>query len=367
MSRAIEHLAHRADVHALRNAPVLVLDDPVELARAVELRYVCDEQPGLRRRRCGQGFVYADEHGKRITDPELCQRFRSLVIPPGWTNVWICPDPNGHIQVTGRDDLGRKQYIYHPRWEELRNQKKFERMIPFGHSLPGLRAHLDADLRRRYLPREKVLALVIKLLEETLIRVGNEQYTRQNGSYGLTTLCDRHIDVHGSLVHFEFRGKSGVARAVDICDRRLARLVKECQELPGQRLFQYLDDDSLPQSVGSSDVNAYLREIMGAPITAKDFRTWGGTVTALRVFHELGPCEDEKQHKRNVVAAIKYVARKLGNTPTVCRSYYVHPAVLHAYTDQSLFRVMHRATRHRPRSSYDLHVEERALLSLLGD
>lgn len=346
---------------------MLVLADSLELARVAELCYVCDEQPGFQRRRCGRGFVYLDDKGQRITSPDQGQRFQSLVIPPGWTQVWICPDPSGHIQVTGRDDLGRKQYIYHPRWEELSNQKKFDRMIPFGDALPGLRAHLDADLRRRYLPREKVLALVIKLLEETLIRVGNAQYTEQNGSYGLTTLCDRHIEVHGASVHFEFRGKSGVEREIDICDRRLARLVKECQDLPGQRLFQYLDDDGAAQSVGSSDVNTYLREVTGAPITAKDFRTWGGTVTALRALHQLGPCEDEKQHKRNVVAAIRQVAERLGNTPTVCRNYYVHPAVVAAYGDHSLFGAMQRAARRKPRNGGDLQVEERALLTILGD
>ncbi len=222
---------------------------------------------------------------------------------------------NGHIQVTGRDAQGRKQYVYHPRWEVLRNQKKFERMVPFGESLPDLRSRLDADLRRRQLQREKVLALVIKLLEETLIRVGNIQYTQHNGSYGLTTLCDHHADINGASVHFEFRGKSGVEREVDLRDRRLARLVKECQELPGQRLFQYLDEDGQPQSVDSSDVNSYLKQITRADITAKDFRTWGGTVTALRLFHELGPCEQEKQLKRNVCATIKKVARTLGNAP----------------------------------------------------
>jgi DNA topoisomerase-1 len=371
MSKVVEHLAHRDNVRALRKAPVLVpellIADPVELARKVELCYVSDEQPGFRRRRCGRGFLYVDEQGKRVTSAELCRRFRSLVIPPGWRNVWICPDENGHIQVTGRDDLGRKQYIYHPRWEDIRNQKKFDRMIPFGHSLPGLRSHLDEDLRRRRLPREKVLALVVKLLEETLIRIGNEQYTAQNGTYGLTTLCNEHLDIHGATMHFEFRGKSGIARQIDIRDRRLARLLRECQELPGQRLFQYLDADGLPQSVGSSDVNTYLREVTGAPITAKDFRTWGGTVTCLRALHDLGPCEDEKQHKRNVVAAIKHVANKLGNTPTVCRNYYVHPAVVDAYTDHSLFRVMERAARRPPRQPHDLQIEERAVLTLLGD
>ena len=368
MSRSVEQLFQKARISELRDAvPTRMLEDPAELASTVALCYVCDEQPGFGRKRCGRGFLYVDTQGKRIADPVLRRRFETLVIPPAWTNVWICSDENGHIQVTGRDAQGRKQYIYHPRWEVLRNQKKFERMVPFGESLPDLRSRLDADLRRRELQREKVLALVIKLLEETLIRVGNIQYTQHNGSYGLTTLCDHHADIDGASVHFEFRGKSGVELEVDLCDRRLARLVKQCQELPGQRLFQYLDEHGQPQSVDSSDVNSYLKQITRADITAKDFRTWGGTVTALRLFHELGPCEQEKQLKRNVCATIKRVARTLGNTPSVCRNYYVHPVVIDAYSDQTLFRAVRRASRRKPRNDHDLQVEERALLHILGD
>jgi DNA topoisomerase-1 len=368
MSKSVEHLVHKVRISELREAvPARVLDDPAELAAIAALRYVCDEQPGFGRKRCGRGFVYVDLQGKRIADPAVRQRLESLVIPPAWTNVWICSDENGHIQVTGRDARGRKQYIYHPRWETLRNQKKFERMVPFGESLPGLRVRLEDDLRHPQLPREKVLALVIKLLEQTLIRVGNIQYTLHNGSYGLTTLCDHHADIQGASVHFEFRGKSGVERAVDLYDRRLARLVKQCQELPGQRLFQYLDENGQPQAVGSSDVNWYLKELTSTEVTAKDFRTWGGTVTALRLLHELGPCEHEKQLKRNVCATIKKVARTLGNTPTVCRNYYVHPLVIDAYSDHSLFRAVQRASRRKPKNAHDHHVEERALLTLLGD
>lgn len=368
MSKSVEHLVHKARISELREAtPTRLIADPAELASTVALCYVCDEHPGFQRKRCGRGFVYVDAQGKRITDPALRQRFESLVIPPAWTNVWICSDENGHIQCTGRDAQGRKQYIYHPRWEVLRNQKKFERMVPFGESLPGLRSRIESDLRRHQLSREKVLALVVRLLEETLIRIGNVQYTLHNGSYGLTTLCDHHADIHGSSVHFEFRGKSGVERVVDVRDRRLARLVKECQELPGQRLFQYVDRDGQPQSVDSSDVNSYLKEITSAEVTAKDFRTWGGTITALRLLHELGPCEQEKQLKRNVCVTIKKVARTLGNTPTVCRNYYVHPVVIDAYTDQTLFRAVQRANRRKPKSNHDLQVEERALLHILGD
>jgi DNA topoisomerase-1 len=368
MSRSVEHLVHKARIKELREAvPARALDDPSELAATAALCYVCDEQPGFGRKRCGRGFVYVDPQGKRIADPALRRRFESLVIPPAWTDVWICSDENGHIQVTGRDAQGRKQYIYHPRWEVLRNQKKFERMIPFGESLPDLRSRVDVDLRRHQLSREKVLALVIKLLEQTMIRVGNIQYTLHNGSYGLTTLCDHHADINGASVHFEFRGKSGVERVVDLCDRRLARLVKQCQELPGQRLFQYLDEHGQPQAVDSSDVNAYLKEIANAEVTAKDFRTWGGTVTALRLLHEIGPCDNEKQRKRNVCATIKKVARTLGNTPTVCRNYYVHPVVLDAYSDCSLFRAVDRASRRKPKHAHDHQVEERALLTILGD
>lgn len=333
--------------------------DPVAAARAAGLRYVHDYHPGIRRLRAGKGFRYVGPDGKTVRDADTLRRIRSLVIPPAWTDVWICPLANGHLQATGRDARGRKQYRYHPRWRAVRDETKYDRMIVFGLALPRIRGRVAEDLARPGLPRAKVLATVVRLLETTLIRVGNEEYVRQNRSFGLTTLRNRHVQVEGATVRFTFRGKSGVRRAVAVTDRRLARVVQRCQDLPGHELFEYLDDDGTVHCIDSTDVNAYLREAAGEEFTAKDFRTWSGTVLAARSLQEFEAFDNLTQARRNVVAAIDTVSHKLGNTRAVCRKCYVHPAVLDAYLDGSL------RERLQPGSATDLSPEEAAVLAFL--
>lgn len=315
--------------------PELVLD-PMEAARLAHLRYVHDDRPGITRARRGKSFVYTAADGSRVSDEETLARIRSLAIPPAWTDVWICPLPAGHIQATGRDAKGRKQYRYHPRWREVRDETKYTKMILFGEALPKIRAAVEADLARPGLPREKVLATVVRLLEVTLIRVGNEEYAKKNESYGLTTLRNQHLDIEGSHLRFHFRGKSGKEHTIDVHDRRLAQIVRKCSELPGHELFQYLGEDGQRHAVESADVNAYLKEIAGDEFTAKDFRTWAGTVLAAHALQELQAFDTKTQAQKNIVAAIKTVAERLGNTPAVCRKCYVHPAVLGAYLDGGL-------------------------------
>ena len=310
--------------------------DPVAAARAAGLRYTPDIGPGISRRRAGKGWSYTDPDGGVIRDARELQRIRALVIPPAWTNVWINPNPRGHIQATGRDARGRKQYRYHAKWRTTRDETKFSRMIAFGEALPRIRVRVAADLALPGLPREKILAIAIHLLDEALIRVGNEAYARDNDSYGLTTLRDDHVDVSGSTVHFTFRGKSGKTQEVDVRERRVARIISRLQDLPGQHLFQYLDEEGEPHAIGSEDVNAYLQEIAGEAFTAKDFRTWAGTVLAARALRELGPFPSETAMKANIVAAIDTVAARLGNTRAVCRSAYIHPAVLLGYESGAL-------------------------------
>ena len=311
-------------------------DDPVAAARAAGLRYTPDIGPGITRRRAGRGWSYIDPDGVVIRDAKELQRIRALVIPPAWTNVWINPDPRGHIQATGRDARGRKQYRYHDKWRATRDETKFSRMIAFGEALPRIRERVAADLGLPGLPREKTLAIAVRLLDEALIRVGNTEYARENDSYGLTTLRDDHVDVSGSTVHFTFRGKSGKTQEIDVRDRRVARNISRMQDLPGEHLFQYLDADGTPHAIGSEDVNAYLQEIAGEAFTAKDFRTWGGTVLAARSLRERGPFESQTAMKANIVAAIDDVAARLGNTRAVCRSAYIHPAVLLGYESGEL-------------------------------
>ncbi len=304
---------------------------PVASARAAGLRYVGEAGPGLGRKRAGKYFSYVGLDGAPIRDPGTLARIKALAIPPAWTDVWICPDPQGHIQATGYDAKGRKQYRYHPRWRAVRDEAKYGRLAAFGAALPRIRARVATDLARPGLPRAKVLAAVVHLLETTYIRVGNAEYARENQSYGLTTLRNEHVDVHGAQVQFHFRGKSGKEHQVALSDRRLARLVQRCQELPGQELFQYRTEDGRFQPVDSADVNAYLREVAGAEFSAKDFRTWAGTVLAAATLRAAGPGETATAARQNVVAAIAQVAARLGNTPSVCRQCYVHPAVLDAY------------------------------------
>jgi DNA topoisomerase I len=342
--------------------------DPVETARSAGLRYVIDSEPGIRRICKGRSFSYIDAKGKTVRNPEVLARIRSLVIPPAWTEVWICELPQGHLQATGRDVRGRKQHRYHVHWKEQRDATKFDRVIAFGRGLPKIRRHVDKDMRRRGLPRVKVLATVVKLLETSLIRVGNEEYAKQNDSFGLTTMRDRHVAVNGSKLRFEFRGKSGVLHAVALNDRRLAKIVKSCQELPGHELFQYLDDDGERRSITSADVNDYLRGIVGDDFTSKDFRTWAGTVLAARALQEFESFDSEAQAKRHVVQAIESVAKRLGNTKTVCRNCYVHPAIIDAFLDQSLIETLRdRANDVMARSLHHLEPEEAAVIAFLQE
>jgi DNA topoisomerase-1 len=343
------------------------VQQPAECARAAGLRYVGDGRPGIRRVRSGKGFRYVDPDGKPVRDESTLARIRSLVIPPAWTDVWICPLPLGHLQATGRDARGRKQYRYHPRWRATRDENKYDRMLAFGRALPAIRARVDADLARQGLPREKVLATVVRLLERTLIRVGNEEYAEQNGSYGLTTLRNRHVQVVGETVYFAFRGKSGVRHRIDVRDRRLARVVKHCRDLPGQELFQYLEAEGTLRAVDSSDVNDYLRAAGGEEFSAKDFRTWAGTVLAAYTLRQQAAFGSQTQAKKNVAFAIQTVARRLGNTPAVCRKCYVHPAVVEAYFEGSLaVRPEARATAEVTQEFEELSGEEAAVLALLG-
>ena len=317
-------------------APVEVEADPQESAKAANLRYVSDSRPGITRRKAGKGFTYTDPKGQKLTDPKELARIKALAIPPAWTEVWISPYPNGHIQATGRDDKGRKQYRYHARWQEVRNETKYNRMIEFGHALPRIRERVDADLARKELSKEKVLATVVRLLETTFIRVGNEEYARQNQSFGLTTMRCRHIKVEGGKVQFKFKGKSGKRHTITIEDPRLARVVKRCQELPGQELFGYLDVQGNRKTVTSDDVNAYLHEITGQHFTAKDFRTWGGTLLAALSLQAMEAVDKVTQQRKYVVAAIQEVAERLGNTPAICRKSYVHPSIISTYMEGTM-------------------------------
>jgi DNA topoisomerase-1 len=303
-----------------------------ETASRAGLLYVTDGVAGIRRRRVGKkGWIFFAPSSARITFQPERERIEALAIPPAWTDVWICPDPRGHIQATARDARGRKQYRYHPRYREARDKSKFRRMLEFSEILPDIRERVERDLRARDLTRRQVLATVVMLLDRTLIRVGNDEYARENRSFGLTTLRDRHVRIRGAELRFSFRGKSGVNHDVAITDRRLARIVQQCLDLPGQELFQYLDADGKRQALSSDDVNAYLRETAGRDITAKDFRTWAGTMLAAKALCELGPAKNKREAVRNMNRAIDAVAERLGNTRTVCRKYYVHPGLVRAY------------------------------------
>ncbi len=332
---------------------------PGALSPPCGLTYVSDHDPGLRRVPSGSGFDYEDGDGGAIDDRETLERILRLAIPPAWTQVWICPDPEGHIQATGRDARGRKQYRYHPLWRAHQEGAKYDRMAAFGRALPRLRAHVDKDLCRRGMPREKVLAAVVRLLELTLIRVGNDQYARDNKSFGLTTLRKRHVDVHGAGVVFEFRGKSGKQHRTLLHDQRLARVIRACEELRGQRLFQYLGEDGHTHAVSSHDVNAYIHAAVGDHCTAKDFRTWAGSLMAAQLLAACERAESQAQHKHVVADCVKQVASRLGNTPAVCRSSYIHPEVIAAYADDRLKDGFRRCLE-RPETC------EKAMLRFLG-
>ena len=308
-------------------------DDPARAARSAHLRYVSDQQPGITRERGRDGFIYRDPAGAVITDREELGRIKRIAVPPAWTHVWICPHENGHIQAVGRDARGRKQYRYHARWRSVRDETKYQHILLFARSLPAIRRQVEADLARPGLPREKVLAAVVRLMERTLARVGNPEYARQNESFGLTTLRNRHVRITRGRIELDFRAKHGIRHHSVVSDRKLARILKNCRDLPGSELFQYLDEDGERRSIDSADVNDYLRSISGREITAKDFRTWAATNLAALALHSLG---EAKPTKRGLVSAIKQVAGQLGDTTAVCRSSYIHPAVMDAYLDGAL-------------------------------
>jgi DNA topoisomerase I len=340
----------------------------VPVAADIGLRHVTDDTPGIARVPVRDGFRYVDADGKPVKDEATLARINSLSIPPGWTDVWISPWANGHIQAIGRDAKRRKQYRYHPRWRSVRDEAKYERMVSFGKALPSIRRQVDADLKKSGLPREKVIATIVHLLQATMMRIGNEEYARTNKSFGLTTLRDRHVRIDGSEVEFRFRGKSGVWHTVRVDDPRLARIIRRVRDLPGQDLFQYVDDDGCQRSVGSADVNDYLRSLTGQDFTAKDFRTWSGTVLAALALQEYEKFDSEAQARKNIVRAIEAVAERLGNTPSICRKCYVHPAVIESYLDGTMLDALRQSARDE--MMHDLHAlrpEEAAVVALLQE
>jgi DNA topoisomerase-1 len=342
-----------------------VVTAPVASAMSAGLRYVDDRSPGIRRLKRRKGFQYINPGGSVIRDSDDLARLRALAVPPAWTDVWICPHSRGHIQATGRDAMGRKQYRYHPRWRACRDETKFDRLEAFAASLPHLRRRTAADLARRGLPRSKVLAAIVQLLEKSLIRVGNEEYARANNSFGLTTLRDRHVQVRGERLRFHYRGKSGIRHSVDVNDRRLARVVRQCRDLPGQELFQYIDLGGRRRRVGSGDLNAYVKEVTGEDFTAKDFRTWSGTVLAVTALRDLEEVDTKKRAGKNVLLAIDAVAGLLGNTRAVCRKSYVHPGIVDCYIDGSMKKVLDRASRALLKQVAGLRPNETIVLALL--
>jgi DNA topoisomerase I len=341
-----------------------IASDGVAAAQSAGLRYTSDEQAGVRRLRKGRGFTYLDPDGARVRDEVDLRRIRRLAIPPAWTDVWISPNPLGHIQATGRDARGRKQYRYHERWREVRDEAKYGRLTDFAKALPRIREQVAADLAKSGIPRERVLATAIRILEQTFMRVGNVEYARANGSFGLTTLRSKHVDVEGSRIVFRFRGKSGKDHEVDVRDRRLARVVAQLEQLPGQELFRYRDDDGELRMISSDDVNAYLREISGEDLTAKDFRTWAGTVLAARALAQLGPARNERIARKRVVEAIDVVSARLGNTRAVCRKAYVHPGILDAYAAGDLPPALRRPEKMR--KGQDVSTHEAAVAAMLA-
>ena len=336
--------------------------DPAEAAEEAGLRYICDDQPGYTRKAKGDDFEYFDIDGKPIRDEPRLLRVKRLGIPPAWTDVWICPSSNCHIQATGRDARRRKQYVYHERWREVRDENKYDRIVAFGEALPKIRRRVNKDLALPGLARNKVLATIVQLLERTFIRVGNEEYARENKSFGLTTMRDRHVEVKGAKLRFRFRGKSGIKHEVDLTDRRIARTISKLQDLPGQDLFQYLDDEGEAHDLSSQDVNGYLREIGGEDFSAKDFRTWAGTVLAAVALHKVGGFENKKQAKANVKDAIGAVSEILRNTAAICRKCYIHPVVLENYQGGNSIEGLKRDAGE---DDADLRASEKAVLDFL--
>lgn len=338
----------------------------VESARAAGLRYVMDTAPGITRKGSGKTVSYISPDGKVVRDPKTLGRIKRLAIPPAWTEVWICPTENGHIQATGRDARNRKQYRYHTEWQAVRDQNKYERMIAFGRALPEIRRRVSEHLSLPGLGRTKVLAAVVRLLETTLIRIGNEEYAKANHSFGLSTMRDRHVKVSQGMIHFEFRGKSGKKHEIDLHDPRLAKIVRQAQDLPGQDLFQYVGDDGSPQKITSDDVNTYLREIAGEEFSAKDFRTWSGTVLAAMALRQFEAFDNKTQAKKNLVKAIEHVAERLGNTPAVCRKCYIHPVILDSYLDGTTVEILKQKSEKVLRKNLaNLSAEEAAVLAFV--
>ncbi|RIJ41801.1 DNA topoisomerase IB [Pontibacter oryzae] len=338
--------------------------DPSKSAAWAGLRYTSDDKPGYTRKGAGKGYYYLDNKGQRLEDEKELARIKALVIPPAWTDVWICKSVKGHLQATGRDAKGRKQYIYHPQWQQARNLTKFDRMIEFGKCLPELREQIDADISTRNLDRRKVTALVLSLMDNALIRIGNRHYAKSNKSYGLTTLRDKHVKINGSSIKFSFRGKKGVEHEIDLKDRRLAKLVKKCRDIPGYDLFQYYDEDGNRQVLESGDVNEYLREVTKYDFTAKDFRTWGGTVRMVECLEKVIEEKEDGDKEKTIREAVKTVAKGLGNTPTVCTKYYIHPEVVNMFREDRLLKYLER---HNAENSPENHLSstEQFVLKML--
>jgi DNA topoisomerase I len=348
------------------NLPELAPLDPRAAAAAAQLRHTLDDRPGITRHKARSGFDYRRPDGSLVRDLATLRRIKSIVIPPAWTYVWINPDPQGHIQATGRDQRGRKQYRYHSRWREVRDESKYNKVLAFARALPLIRARVAADLRRHGLPRERVLAAVVRLLELTLFRIGNSEYAKSNKSFGLTTLRSRHARIKGGHIHLSFRGKGGTHYETDINDPRVARIVKSCRDLPGHELFQYLDDSGDRHTISSTEVNTYLREITGEDITAKDFRTWAGTNLAALALREFKRVDSEAMRKKAVVRAVERVAKNLGNTPAICRRCYIHPAIFEGFLDGSLLATLADQTgRYLAREIEGMSAEEAAVVAFL--
>lgn len=342
-------------------------DDPVKIAKLAGLKYVSDSKPGYTRKKAGKGFFYLDEKGEKIKDKEKLERLKKLVLPPAWRNIWICPFHNGHLQATGYDDLDRKQYRYHEDWSKIRNETKYYRMLEFGKYLPLVRERVEKNLSSRGLNRNKVLALVVSILERTFIRIGNASYEKMYGSFGLSTFRDRHAKINGSTVFFKFKGKKGIMQEVALKNRRLAHLIKKCRDIPGYDLFQYYDEEGQRQSIDSGDVNEYLKEITSCDFTAKDFRTWGGTLNALRAFKEIGAHTSPTQAKKNIIKAIDQVCSILGNTRTICKKYYIHPSLIEAYEDGCLMDYIKELDEiEEDENRTDLTCEEKLMMKILN-
>lgn len=342
------------------------LEDPVKVAKIAGLKYVNDSQPGYTRKKAGKGFYYLDEHENKIKDKEILSRLKKLVLPPAWKDIWICPSSNGHLQATGYDSLNRKQYRYHENWSQIRNETKYYRMLQFGKFLPVIRERVEKDISTRGLNKNRVLALVVSILERTFIRIGNASYEKLYGSFGLSTFRDRHAKINGATVFFKFKGKKGVMQEVELKNKRLAHLIKKCRDIPGYDLFQYYDEDGQRQTIDSGDVNEYLKEITSCDFTAKDFRTWGGTLNALQAFREIGEHSSPTQAKKNIVKAIDQVCGILGNTRTICKKYYIHPSLIEAYEDGCLMDYVKELNEiEEDESKTGLTCEESLLMKIL--